>query len=76
MATAKTIDKEVSVNDRPQRPAVMPADAPDSPVLPDVPDSPGVQKALAEEKSGNPGQRRVPPGGFPEGIPHGAPRSG
>jgi len=76
MATAKTLDKEVSVYDRPQRPAVMPADAPDSPVLPDVPDSPGVQEALAAEKTADARAGDDPPGGLPEGIPHGDKRRG
>lgn len=69
MATAKYLDREVSPGERPLRPAVPPAQAPDSPVMPDTPLTPGEAKALEEERDGQDG--RVPDGGLPDGIPHG-----
>jgi hypothetical protein len=67
MATAKALDKEASVGERPQRPAVTPSAAPDSPILPDPPDTPAVKQALEAERRQD---SHVPPGGLPEGIPH------
>jgi hypothetical protein len=69
MATAKYLDREESVGGRPQRPITPPEDAPDSPVLPDPPLTPGEQQALQAEQHEDEGVHRVP-GGLPE-IPHG-----
>lgn len=69
MATAKYLDREVAPGERPQRPAVPPAEAPDSLVMPDTPLTPGETRALEEEKDEREG--RVPDGGLPDGIPHG-----
>lgn len=69
MATAKYLDREDSVGGRPQRPLTPPQDAPDSPVMPDSPLTPGEQEALEAEQhqEEKPGRVR---GGLP-GIPHG-----
>jgi hypothetical protein len=74
MATAKALDKEASAGERPQRPAVAPAAAPHSPILPDPPDTPGVKQALEAERGRS--DSHVPPGGLPEGIPHADRRPG
>lgn len=72
MANAKALDMEASKGERPQRPDVMPAGAPHSAVLPDLPDTPGDKMALAaERRRGEKADRRTPAGGLPEGIPHG-----
>lgn len=75
MATAKYLDREDSVGGRPQRPRLPPQDAPDSPVMPDPPLTPGERKALEAElhqEEEQPGRIR---GGLPE-IPHGDDRVG
>ena len=71
MARAITLDMEASTGQRPQRPDVLPAGAPDSEVLPDVPPTTAERNALERERREQPGRPRIPAGGLPEGIPHG-----
>jgi hypothetical protein len=75
MATAKTLDKETSHGDQPDRPAMSPPGAPASPVLPDPPETPAVKQALEDERRQD-ADGRVPAGGLPDGIPHGDKRPG
>ncbi len=70
MATAKYLDREDSVGGRPQRPLTPPEDAPDSPVMPDTPLTPGEKKALEAEQHQGERPDSVSRGGLPE-IPHG-----
>jgi hypothetical protein len=71
MANAKALDMEASIGERPQRPDVMAAGVPNSPVLPDVPDTPGDKRALVNEQCKAASADGTPPGGLPDGIPHG-----
>ena len=48
MATARILDQEASIGQRPQRPDVLPPGAPDSAVHPDVPDTTVEKDALKE----------------------------
>lgn len=71
MANAKSLDQEASDNERPQRPARMPAGAPDSPVLPDSAPTDAEKQALEAERRRSDGEGRLPAGGLPEHILHG-----
>ncbi len=75
MATAKYLDREDSVGSRPQRPLIPAHDAPDSPVLPDVPMTRGEEAALEAERHQDEEPRRDVRGGLPE-IPHGDDKGG
>jgi hypothetical protein len=76
MATAKILDLEASAGQRPQRPDLLPAGAPDSAVLPEVPPTAAEKEALESERRGDTQRQRIPAGGLPEGSPHGDRRPG
>jgi hypothetical protein len=71
MATAKILDMEASPHDRPERPAIPPAGAPNSPVWPDVPDTPGEKRALEAERLLAERGDVTPRDGTSGDIPHG-----
>lgn len=75
MATAKYLDREDSVGGRPQRPLTPTQDAPNSPVMPDPPLTPGEQQALEAEQHQEEERAGRVRGGLPE-IPHGDDRMG
>jgi hypothetical protein len=66
MAKTTNLDQEASVGERPRRQNALPPGAPNSAILPDPPAKPGNKSTLETER-----EARVPPGGLPDGIPHG-----